>query len=392
MRTFEGTHPWLKFTIDLRKGDHEFWMALGEAQSKCEHIASVPLMPATAEKLHLIYLAKGALATTAIEGNTLSEREVIQRIEGKLQLPPSKEYLGQEIDNIVKACNLIAEELFKGTSSDICVADIKNYSKLVLENLTLDEGIVPGEIRTYSVGVARYRAAPHEDCEYLLERLCDWLNTGFKEPKEELKIAFGILKAIMAHLYLAWIHPFGDGNGRTARMIEFQALISSGVPSAAAHLLSNHYNATRTEYYRQLDQSSQSPDGEFSFIKYALRGFIDGLKSQLSEVKEQQLKVTWENYIHDMFREKDSPANTRRRLLILDLSEKKALVSAAKLREISPRVAAEYSRKTSKTLIRDIAKLQELDLIEISKGEVRAKREKILAFLPRRVSGRRDPR
>jgi len=292
MRTFEQTHPWLKFAIDLRKGDYEFWMALGEAQSKCEHIASVPLMPATAEKLHLIYLAKGALATTAIEGNTLSEKEVIERIEGKSQLPPSKEYLGQEIDNIVKACNLIADELFKGTSSDLCVADIKKYNKLVLEKLSLDEGIVPGEIRTYSVGVGGYRAAPQEDCEYLLERLCDWLNTEFKEPKEELKIAFRILKSIMAHLYLAWIHPFGDGNGRTARMMEFQALISSGVPSAAAHLLSNHYNATRTEYYRQLDQSSQSPDGEFSFIKYALRGFIDGLKSQLSEVKEQQLNVT----------------------------------------------------------------------------------------------------
>ena len=250
MRTFERTHPWLKFNIDLRKGDYEFWMAFGEAQSKCEHIANVPLVPTTAEKLHQIYLAKGVLATTAIEGNTLTEKEVMERIEGKLQLPPSKEYLGQEIDNIINACNWIADELFTGTSSDICVADIKKYNKLVLENLPLEEDIVPGKIRTYSVGVGRYRAAPHEDCEHLLEKLCDWLNTGFKEPKEELKIAFGILKSIIAHLYFAWIHPFGDGNGRVARLIEFQTLIGSGIPSAAAHLLSNHYNATRTQYYK----------------------------------------------------------------------------------------------------------------------------------------------
>jgi Fic family protein len=386
MRTFEKTHPWLKFTIDLRKADYEFWMALGEAQSKCEHIASVPLMPATAEKLHQLYLAKGALATTAIEGNTLTEKEVLERIEGKLQLPPSKEYLGQEIDNIVKACNLIADELFKGTSSGISISDIKKYNKLVLDNLPLEAHIIPGEIRTYSVGVGRYYAAPHDDCEYLLEKLCHWLNTEFKEPKEELKIAFGILKSIIAHLYFIWIHPFGDGNGRVARLIEFQTLIGYGIPSPAAHLLSNYYNATRTLYYKQLDQSTRSADGEFSFIKYALKGFIDGLKIQLMEVKRQQLNVTWENYIHDIFKGKDSPANTRIRHFILDLSEKDTPVPYIKLREISPRVAAEYSQKTSKTLSRDVNKLLEMNLIEITKEGLRAKKEKILAFLPRRIS------
>jgi hypothetical protein len=86
-------------------------MLLGEARSKCEHIANVPLRPATAEQLHLLYLAKGALATTAIEGNTLSEDEVVRHLQGKLQLPPSKEYLAKEIDNIVAACNRIGSDV-----------------------------------------------------------------------------------------------------------------------------------------------------------------------------------------------------------------------------------------------------------------------------------------
>lgn len=58
-------------------------MLLGEACSKCEHISSVPLQPKTAAYLHQLYLAKGALATTAIEGNTLSEAEVVKHLEGK---------------------------------------------------------------------------------------------------------------------------------------------------------------------------------------------------------------------------------------------------------------------------------------------------------------------
>ena len=101
MKTFEKTHPWLSFQLDLGRLNHKIWMALGEADSKCEHISGVPLQPATAENLHMLYLAKGVRATTAIEGNTLSEEEVIERIEGKLALPPSREYLGKEVDNIV---------------------------------------------------------------------------------------------------------------------------------------------------------------------------------------------------------------------------------------------------------------------------------------------------
>src|SRR5258708_188060 len=93
MRTYEQTHPWLKFAADFRSAPPHFWMLLGECQSKCEHIAGVPLQPDTAEELYKIYLAKGALATTAIEGNTLSEEEVRKHLDGKLQLPPSLEEL-----------------------------------------------------------------------------------------------------------------------------------------------------------------------------------------------------------------------------------------------------------------------------------------------------------
>ena len=101
MRSFERSHPWIQFSLDLRAAPAQLWIFLGEAASKCEHVAGVPLRPDTAERLHRLYLAKGLRATTAIEGNTLSEEEVLQHLEGKLNLPPSKEYLAKEIDNIL---------------------------------------------------------------------------------------------------------------------------------------------------------------------------------------------------------------------------------------------------------------------------------------------------
>src|SRR5256885_1717048 len=97
-RRYEPSHPWISFRIgDLSRAPADLWALLGEARSKIEHLAGVPLLPATAEQLHQVYLAKGALATTAIEGNTLSEEQVLNHLQGKLNLPPSQSYLAQEV-------------------------------------------------------------------------------------------------------------------------------------------------------------------------------------------------------------------------------------------------------------------------------------------------------
>ncbi|MDA2914542.1 Fic family protein, partial [Acidobacteriia bacterium AH_259_A11_L15] len=79
-RTYERTHPWLTFNANLTQAPPRLWIMLGECQSKCIGISRVPLRPATAWYLFQVYLAKGALATTAIEGNTLSEKEVLQHL------------------------------------------------------------------------------------------------------------------------------------------------------------------------------------------------------------------------------------------------------------------------------------------------------------------------
>ncbi len=383
MRTFETTHPWITFQLDLRRTDYKLWLAMGEAESKCGHIAGVPLQPATAEKLHMLYLAKGVWATTAIEGNTLTEEEILERIEGKLALPPSREYLGKEVDNIVKGCNDIKRQLLQGGPADLSMDEIKALNKLVLDGLELEKDVVPGEIRRHSVGVAGYRGAPAEDCSYLLQRMCEWLNEKEFKSQDHV-IAYGILRAIVAHLYIAWIHPFGDGNGRTARLLEFKILLASGVPTPAAHLLSNHYNLTRTEYYRQLDHASKSKGDIIPFIRYAVEGFVDGLRSQLAVIQQQQLLVAWRDYVYEHFRDKSGKINERLRKLVLDLSASKEPVPLSKLHEISPRVAVLYSTKTPKTVSRDVAVLIADNLIRREGDGYVANKEIVLSFLPER--------
>lgn len=393
MRTFEKTHPWIRFQLSLRDIDPEFWLGLGEAISKCEHLARVPLRPATAEKLHQVYLAKGAAATTAIEGNTLSEAEVLRAVQGRLEVPPSKEYLKQEVDNVIAAFTKISDQIATHTLPPLTADLVRGYNAQVLTNLPPLENGLPGDYRTHSVVVGNvYRGAPAEDGPYLVDRLCEWLNGRefVAEPGKEL--VYAIIKAILAHVYLAWIHPFGDGNGRTARLIEFHLLMSAGMPSPAAHLLSNHYNQTRTEYYRQLDLASKSGGNLFPFLGYAVRGLVDGLRAQLQFVWEQQWDVTWRNHVHELFQNKSSGSEVRQRHLALDLGlrEGDGWVNVADIPELTPRLAKAYATKTPKTVQRDLTALAEMSLVERQARRVRARRELIFAFLPLRNSSKQE--
>jgi Fic family protein len=385
------SHPWIKFQLRLPSADYRLWLRLGEIASKCEHLAGVPLRPDVADELHKVFLVKGALATTAIEGNTLSEAQVKDLVAGKLDLPKSQKYLQQEVQNILDVCNEEARQQLMqeaGERPALCVELIRGYNKSVLKGLEVGEDVYPGELRRHSVIVGNvYRGAPAADCEYLLGRLCDWLNgPDFKAPDDELKIPYALIKAVVAHLYLAWIHPFGDGNGRTARLIEFHLLFASGVPLPASHLLSDHYNRTRTEYYRELAKASHSGGDLMPFISYALQGFLDGLRGQIQLIREQQMRVTWENYVHDEFRKfKSSPTQKRRRDVVLELT-RHDWIELSKVAFLTPQLAHDYATAGDRMLQRDMNAIARMGLLDRKYGKVRVKKRLINAFLPGRVN------
>ncbi|MFJ5843576.1 Fic family protein [Streptomyces sp. NPDC092903] len=389
MRRYEETHPWITFKVQLRELDPESWLLLGEAISKFDHMAGVPLQPAVADELGRIFLSKGAHATTQIEGNTLSEEQVRKRVDHELELPPSQQYLGQEIDNVVTGYNRIVDDVVEGHSLKLTVDRITEFNKIVLTDLTAPGDAPPGRIRTTSVVVGNhYRGAPAEDCEFLLDHLCHWLDqlrsetvgTPYERP-------VAVLSAILAHLYIAWIHPFEDGNGRTARLVEYQLLLQAGAPTVAAHVLADHYNKTRSAYYKELRITSQG-DGPFlvtGLIKYALQGLVDGLRQQIEEIQAQQLGVTWVNYVHEAFHEKTTPACARQRLLVLELPTNKWTTKAA-IRELTPGLALAYAGKGDKAVTRDVNALVAMDLVAKTKRGVvtlvRPRVNALRAFMP----------
>jgi Fic family protein len=207
------------------------------------------------------------------------------------------------------------------------------------------------------------------------------------EAGKDMPIGFAVLKAIIAHLYIAWIHPFGDGNGRTARLVEFQILLSGGVPDIAAHLLSNFYNLTREKYYQELSAASKSGGDVSGFLRYAIQGIRDQLDEQIKHIRQYQWTVVWKDLVYDTFRNQSGDAVNRRRRVALELAQA-CSIEVSKLRRLTPEIAEMYAGRTNKTLTRDLNELEKLQLIVREGKNIQANGAVLAQFLPsRRVGG-----
>ena len=372
------THPFIKFPPNHDEFPPRVWLLLGEIQARIDHIKNLPIPRDESNLLRRMYLTKGVHSTTAIEGNSFSEEEVQRIIEGKLQAPPSREYQQQQIDNMLNAFNIVGKTQLGGSSTPFNLELLNSYHAIILDNLddSLADNVIIGELRSHRVMVGRYLAAPPEDCPQLVDRYCDWLNQEMP-TLDGYEIASQIIKALVAHVYFAWIHPYGDGNGRMTRLIEFEILLRAGVPDVAAHLLSNFYNKTRDQYYSHLQAShGEYRDGSYpeksdlvGFIGYALQGFKDELDEQFLIVHALQLRIIWHDYIHAEFRkrfsESLSPSRQRQKRLILDLTIHRfdETVSKDQIRDVSPALYLAYAERNKRMIQRDLNALVDMELL-----------------------------
>lgn len=385
-RRYEDSHPWITFRYDPRFD--QTCALLGEAFSKCQHLAGTPLQPGLARSLSSVYLVKGAVATTAIEGNTLTEAEVHELRDQRKQLPPSQKYLQREVDNVIAALGRIDKSARQGDTLKITPEWIKEQNAQILAGLEVAEHVEPGEYTDTPLAVGSvYRGAPPHDIPHLMERLCEWLNKWLdplRDPDtpDDQRFFQSFFAAVLGHLYLAWIHPFGDGNGRTARILECALLAHSGVvPWVASNLLSDHYNRTRSRYYQKLDEASKLRDPR-NFVAYSAQGFVDMLREQINDVQAMQRTTAWVNFVHQRFQaEPAGDTQGRRRILTLTLEPGKP-ATRREIRRLSVDLAALYANKEEKTVTRDLNHLVRMGLIRrVDNGYV-PNIEIMDAFLP----------
>ena len=377
-------HRFISFEYNTAHLTADMWVSFGEAMSKCQHLAGVPLKPSAAEHMKAVSLVRGVQATTAIEGNMLSEEEV-RRIVAKEspKVPPSQDYMEREVRNVLEAIEEIDDALAAGHTIPITPHRLCELNATVLKGVADESKVAPGRLRTHNVTVGPYLAPDHADLPELVERLTRWLSelrgqlTEASTDRERFVNA--VLAAILAHLYIAWIHPFGDGNGRVARLIEVQILSESGViPIVATNLLSDHYNKTRSRYYSVLDRARGNPT---EFVAYALQGFLDEVRSQIAIVREESKAIHWESYVFERFRAQPSTvARDRQRLLALTLPV--TWTTAEEATELTPQIAKKYGSAGPRIPARDLNDLVKMNLVQKRGRHYRARRSIIEAFIP----------
>lgn len=204
-------------------------------------------------------------SSLAIEGNTLSEDEVRNIIDGKNVVAPIKQI--QEVKNAIATYELYP------TLNPFSVKDLLKAHGVMMQALVDDAG----KFRRSGVGVFSERglvhmAPPADRVPMLIEDLFAWL----KDAKDYL-----LIRSCVFHYEFEIIHPFVDGNGRTGRL--WQSLILGKLHPLFEHLpVENMVYANQQAYYDAITASTNAGQSG-PFIDFMLNEIYKTLKEHQGE-------------------------------------------------------------------------------------------------------------
>jgi Fic family protein len=379
MNRIDADYPHLKFQKCWRLSENTL-KNLGRCEAFIRCIGELPVAPEVQRQLRNVSFERGAVATTAIEGNTLTEDELRKVLAGEA-LPKSREYQAIEVKNALDLMNAIWQKVVVEQVSDlISTKMLCEFNQKIGQNLGKLYDGVPGRIRNDLRHVGSYLAPPPEYVKELLENFCKWLREEFAFLSGRQTLASAIEQAIVAHVFYEWIHPFADGNGRTGRMLEFYILLRAGMPDVTAHVLANHYNKTRSEYAAHFDNARKKRNLS-EFLDYAVQGLVDGLSETWDKVQHHTFSMCWREHIFQTFSAYTDYHKIaifkRRRALALSMPIGKTF-TMLELARSSDELAQHYMQKDLRAIKADFNVLVQLKLAEeVEPGQFLATTEKL---------------
>lgn len=194
--------------------------------------------------------------TNAIEGSTLTLDETKELIEKRIA--PNKSL--DDTQESIRHANVFSE-IMGGKCKDISIDRIKKWHFRIFEESKKD---IAGEFRDYLVKVGEYLCPDWQDIPKLMRDFFRWYNKN-KRRMHTVELA------ARAHYKFVRIHPFGDGNGRIARLITNFILHSKGFP-----ILVIEYKK-RASYYKALRKADKKKS-EWEFMKYVFRRYLSNYK------------------------------------------------------------------------------------------------------------------
>lgn len=204
-------------------------------------------------KLRKVNRIKTIHSSLAIEGNTLSEDEVADIINGKKIVAPIRQVV--EVKNAIKVYDAYR------SLNPFSEKDLLKAHGIMMEALTDDAGRYrKGGVGVYGEKGLIHMAPPAKMVPQLIGNLMEWLN----ESKDHL-----LIRSCVFHYEFEFIHPFSDGNGRMGRL--WQSLILGRLNPVFEHVpVENMVFANQENYYNAIYESTKSGQSG-PFIDFMLR-------------------------------------------------------------------------------------------------------------------------
>jgi len=269
------------FSRKFRAGDLVGLLAESHAIDRA--IADLPVLPGWVTVLEEDLIRRSIFGTAALEGNPLKEEEVAEIISDP-QSRKQNEQAEAEIRNLREAYRFITGmDVTREQTLALDEALIKKIHAAVTKEISYDRN-VPGVYRNHKVQVGD---AAHggiytppkclPDIEALMREFTVWLDSA------EVKGLDSFLRAALSHYHLAHIHPFGNGNGRTARILEAMSMRAAGIKYVPI-MLSNYYYRHMDDYFAAFSITRKDKDHDVThFLKFVL----EGVKDSLNEIRER---------------------------------------------------------------------------------------------------------
>ncbi len=332
------------------------------AKAIIDHAA---LVPAWEAKFRDDALTRTVHFGTKIEGNDLTKEQAEQvvRLDNLVDPKLIEERAGfiarerdiQEVINYRNVMQWIDQwEKFVKDSSSFSEDILKTLHKLTTYKIIdtqyvgsyRDKQVV---VRSATDGSVVFRPPVSAEIPFHVDDFFQWLNSG------ESRQIHPIFKAAITHYQLVYIHPFIEGNGRTARAMTTLVMYSSDYDFKKFFSIEKYFDDDVEKYYQALLSVQQQSTND---LTYWLEYFCYGLAIEIDKVKQQVLKLSKDLKLKKELGEQ--VALSERQIVLLELFHTQGEITSQDAQYVLPNVSVD-------TILRDIKDLLDKGVI-VKKG------------------------
>ncbi len=208
-------------------------------------------------------------------------------------------------------------------------------------------------VRSVESGQIAYRPPAPEEIPTKISEFFTWANSPAARALHK------IIRAGIVHYELVNIHPFIEGNGRTARAMALALLYAEGYDVKRFFSLEQYFDNDIENYYVAIKSVQESPNNDMT---YWLEYFSYGLAIELDRIKQAVLKLSQDFRMQKKLGQQ--VALTERQLIIMEYLQERGRVTSSELNDILPMVSTD-------TILRDIKELIDKSIIRkhgVTKG------------------------